>query len=48
MLLFFACGARDEHTRTLVEAADGTRVFGAGMPVRKDGKVVGRGDLVIR
>ena len=34
--------------RTLVEAADGSRVIGAGMPVRKDGKVVGRGDLVIR
>ena len=33
---------------TLVEAADGSRVIGAGMPVRKDGKVVGRGDLVIR
>ena len=33
---------------SLVEAADGTRVFGAGMPIRKDGKVVGRGDLVIR
>lgn len=34
--------------RTLVEAADGTRIFGAGMPIRKDGKVVGKGDLVIR
>ena len=34
--------------RTLVEAADGTRIFGAGMPVRKGGKVVGKGDLVIR
>ncbi len=34
--------------RTLVEAADGTRIFGAGMPVRKNGKVVGKGDLVIR
>ena len=34
--------------RTLVEAADGTRVYGAGMPIRKDGKVVGKGDLVIR
>lgn len=34
--------------RTLVEAADGTRIYGAGMPVREDGKVVGKGDLVIR
>ncbi|RDX57053.1 DnaJ-domain-containing protein [Lentinus brumalis] len=34
--------------RTLVEAADGTRIFDAGMPVRKNGKVVGKGDLVIR
>ncbi|KAI0749735.1 hypothetical protein C8Q80DRAFT_643268 [Daedaleopsis nitida] len=34
--------------RTLVEAADGTRIFGAGMPVRKNGAVVGKGDLVIR
>ena len=34
--------------RTLVEAADGTRIFGAGMPVRKNGRVVGKGDLVIR
>ena len=34
--------------RTLVEAADGTRIFGAGMPIRKNGKVVGKGDLVIR
>ena len=32
----------------LVEAADGTRIFGAGMPIRKNGKVVGKGDLVIR
>ncbi|KAI0787482.1 hypothetical protein C8Q74DRAFT_609479 [Fomes fomentarius] len=34
--------------RTLVEAADGTRVFGAGMPIRKNGVVIGKGDLVIR
>ena len=34
--------------RTLVEAADGTRIFGAGMPIRKNGKVVGKGDMVIR
>ncbi|KAI8980063.1 hypothetical protein BD414DRAFT_538455 [Trametes punicea] len=34
--------------RTLVEAADGTRIYGAGMPIRKDGHVVGMGDMVIR
>ncbi|KAI0635616.1 hypothetical protein C8Q77DRAFT_1155403 [Trametes polyzona] len=34
--------------RTLVEAADGTRIHGAGMPVRKHGCVVGMGDMVIR
>ncbi|TBU33502.1 DnaJ-domain-containing protein [Dichomitus squalens] len=34
--------------QTLVEAAKGTRIFGAGMPIRKDGKVIGKGDLVIR
>lgn len=34
--------------RTLVEAADGTRIYGAGMPVRKNGCVVGMGDMVIR
>ncbi|RPD59615.1 DnaJ-domain-containing protein [Lentinus tigrinus ALCF2SS1-6] len=34
--------------RTLVEAADGSRIFGAGMPIRKNGRVVGKGDLVIR
>ncbi|KAI0649436.1 hypothetical protein C8Q79DRAFT_924688 [Trametes meyenii] len=34
--------------RTLVEAADGTRIFGAGMPMRKNGCVVGMGDMVIR
>ena len=34
--------------RTLVEAADGTRIFGAGMPIRKNGAVIGKGDLVIR
>ncbi|OBZ72503.1 Protein psi1 [Grifola frondosa] len=34
--------------RSLVEAADGTRIYGAGMPVRRGGKVVGKGDLVIR
>ncbi|KAL1940289.1 hypothetical protein VTO73DRAFT_9241 [Trametes versicolor] len=34
--------------RTLVEAADGTRIYGAGMPVRRNGCVVGMGDMVIR
>ncbi|KAI0368791.1 DnaJ-domain-containing protein [Pilatotrama ljubarskyi] len=34
--------------RTLVEAADGTRIYGAGMPVRKNGCIVGMGDMVIR
>lgn len=34
--------------RTLIEGADGTRIIGAGMPVRKDGKVVGKGDLVVK
>ncbi|KAL7278992.1 hypothetical protein ACG7TL_006824 [Trametes sanguinea] len=34
--------------RTLVEAADGTRIYGAGMPIRKNGCVVGMGDMVIR
>ncbi|KAH9950004.1 hypothetical protein B0H21DRAFT_832917 [Amylocystis lapponica] len=34
--------------RTLVEGADGTRVVGGGMPVRKHGRVVGKGDLVIK
>ncbi|KAH9902740.1 hypothetical protein C8Q73DRAFT_18053 [Cubamyces lactineus] len=34
--------------RTLVEAADGTRIYGAGMPVRKNGCVVGMSDMIIR
>lgn len=34
--------------RSLVEAADGTRIVGAGMPIRKDGKTVGKGDMVIK
>ncbi|KAI0342705.1 DnaJ-domain-containing protein [Trametopsis cervina] len=34
--------------RSLVEAADGTRVKGAGMPIRKHGKNVGRGDLIVK
>ncbi|KAI0768042.1 hypothetical protein BD413DRAFT_634439 [Trametes elegans] len=34
--------------RSLVEAADGTRIYGAGMPIRKHGCVVGMGDMVIR
>ncbi|KIP10519.1 hypothetical protein PHLGIDRAFT_65566, partial [Phlebiopsis gigantea 11061_1 CR5-6] len=34
--------------RSLVEAADGTRIVGAGMPVRKGGKLLGRGDLIIK
>ncbi|KAI0822508.1 hypothetical protein BC628DRAFT_1412241 [Trametes gibbosa] len=34
--------------RTLVEAADGTRIYGAGMPARRNGCVVGMGDMVIR
>lgn len=34
--------------RTLVEGADGTRIVGAGMPVRKGGKIVGKGDLIVR
>lgn len=34
--------------RSLVEAADGTRILGAGMPIRHRGEKVGRGDLVVR
>lgn len=34
--------------RTLIEGADGTRIIGAGMPIRKGGKVVGKGDLVVK
>lgn len=34
--------------RSLVEAADGSRIVGAGMPIRSHGKVDGRGDLVVR
>jgi hypothetical protein len=34
--------------RTLVEGADGTRVKGAGMPIRKHGKIVGNGDLIVK
>ncbi|THH29916.1 hypothetical protein EUX98_g4261 [Antrodiella citrinella] len=33
---------------SLVEGADGTRVVGAGMPIREKGEVVGKGDLVIK
>lgn len=33
---------------SLVEAADGTRIVGAGMPIREKGEVVGKGDLVIK
>ncbi|KAH8100962.1 DnaJ-domain-containing protein [Cristinia sonorae] len=33
---------------SLVEGADGTRIVGAGMPIREKGEVVGKGDLVIR
>lgn len=34
--------------RSLVEGADGSRVVGAGMPIRKHGKNTGKGDLVIK
>lgn len=34
--------------RSLVEAADGTRIVGAGMPIRHRGERAGKGDLVIR
>lgn len=34
--------------RTLVEGADGTRIVGAGMPIRNRGRVDGKGDLVVR
>lgn len=33
---------------SLVEGADGTRVVGAGMPIRENGETVGKGDLVIK
>jgi len=34
--------------RTLAEGADGTRIVGAGMPVIKGGRIVGKGDLLVR
>lgn len=34
--------------RTLIEGADGTRIVGAGMPMRNRGAVDGKGDLVVR
>ncbi|KZT67959.1 DnaJ-domain-containing protein [Daedalea quercina L-15889] len=34
--------------RTLAEGANGTRVVGAGMPVIKSGRMVGKGDLIVR
>ncbi len=34
--------------RSLVEGADGTRIKGAGMPIRKHGKNVGKGDMIIK
>jgi hypothetical protein len=34
--------------RSLVEAADGTHVRGMGMPIRKHGKIVGHGDLIVK
>jgi len=34
--------------RTLVEGADGTRIVGAGMPIRNRGGTDGKGDLVVR
>ncbi|KAH9856608.1 hypothetical protein C2E23DRAFT_866011 [Lenzites betulinus] len=34
--------------RSLVAAADGSRIYGAGMPARRNGCVVGMGDMVIR
>ncbi|KAH9831553.1 uncharacterized protein C8Q71DRAFT_291271 [Rhodofomes roseus] len=34
--------------RTLSEGADGTRIVGAGMPVIKGGRMVGKGDLLVR
>lgn len=33
---------------SLVEAADGSRIVGAGMPIRKHGKILGKGDLIIK
>ena len=34
--------------RSLVEGADGTRIKGAGMPIRKHGKNVGMGDMIVK
>ena len=34
--------------RTLAEAREGTRIVGAGMPVVKAGRLVGKGDLLVR
>ena len=34
--------------RTLAEAKEGTRIVGAGMPVVKAGRLVGKGDLLVR
>lgn len=34
--------------RSLVEGADGSRIIGAGMPIRSHGQVDGRGDLVVK
>lgn len=34
--------------RTLAEGAEGTRIVGAGMPVVKAGRMVGKGDLLVR
>ncbi len=34
--------------RSLVEGADGTRIVGAGMPIRRHGQSVGKGDLFVK
>ncbi|KAI0091034.1 hypothetical protein BDY19DRAFT_677620 [Irpex rosettiformis] len=34
--------------RSLVEGADGTRIKGAGMPIRKHGKRIGKGDMIVK
>ncbi|KZT02284.1 DnaJ-domain-containing protein [Laetiporus sulphureus 93-53] len=34
--------------RASVKGADGTRIVGAGMPVLRDGRMVGKGDLLIK
>lgn len=34
--------------RSLAAAAGGSRIVGAGMPIRKHGKVVGKGDLIVK